>query len=454
VRSPWHSGSVGTFVITLLLLRIIADKVAPSNVDLPHGANLGGGLVVGAAAGTLTMGMFMIGAGHVQAPRELMGYNGVQRNDRGEIGNVDKMWFPVATLTATFYEYVSGTSMWSPNPLAKVNPELDAQATLLRDSFNNGKGQLSLPPDAARVTAAVQEARRSRVDMRFENAARDYNEQLTISQAQVRLIGNDGRVVHPTAWEQESGRYEFETRTFYATSTPGQQTADLSFFFLMPANFTPNYIQVKGTRFPIRTLTQDDVDQIGKIAVTDVSISPTAPTITSVIDVDNGIRPIRISKNNMPTGIEEQDGLLTVGDAFFPAQSVGVIRSTMQIKGIWEPVGTRVVKVKVDQDSPANIYAPALRERLPERAQVALIDTNGDVYNPIGFMHHTSDQRIRLKLDPSNFTREKRDLPVLPSSGGEDLYLIFVVTEGRTIKGMKFGDESVGRANVFVDPNI
>src|SRR5690606_38186872 len=63
----WGISLTGVFIITLLILRVTMDKTIPANVALPSWANLTFGFIVGAAAGILTMGMFIIGAGHIPA---------------------------------------------------------------------------------------------------------------------------------------------------------------------------------------------------------------------------------------------------------------------------------------------------------------------------------------------------------------------------------------------------
>ncbi len=152
----WGIVLVVVFVVALFILRMAMDRIAPANVGMPHWANLlfGGG--VGAAAGVLTVGIFIIGAGHVQSSNKLLGgFHGWARdgNRAGQIVQRDKLWIPFHTLTAEFYGWLSVTSLSTSTPLRHYNPYPDRQATLLRDTYGSGRGQLSLEPGTAKITS-------------------------------------------------------------------------------------------------------------------------------------------------------------------------------------------------------------------------------------------------------------------------------------------------------------
>ena len=84
-----------------------------------------------------------------------MGYRGIGRdeNSRAEIKPVgDPIWLNVAQLTSSFFSTLSVGTLYpdiSGSPLEYYNPKIDELSTLVRDSFDGGKGQLSLTPNAA-----------------------------------------------------------------------------------------------------------------------------------------------------------------------------------------------------------------------------------------------------------------------------------------------------------------
>ena len=68
-----------TFALLMFIFRLAMDRLAPANVKLPNWANLAFGLPLGAAAGILTIGIFLIGAGFVQASNSIIGFRGWAR---------------------------------------------------------------------------------------------------------------------------------------------------------------------------------------------------------------------------------------------------------------------------------------------------------------------------------------------------------------------------------------
>ena len=266
----WGIVLVGVFVVVLFILRMVMDRIAPANVGIPHWANLVFGGGVGAAAGILTVGIFIIGAGHVQSSNKLLGgFRGWARdgNRGGQIVQRDKLWIPFHTLTAEFYGWLSVTSLSTSTPLRHYNPYPDRQATLLRDTYGSGRGQLSLEPGTAKITSlflAPPTGGRNTyfVRVRFDLGAHDFGEQLTISAAQIRLIGRasgTGRapVAHPVAWRQHSGYHRFDDTSHFLSSEPGKESTDAMLEFEVPAGFEPRFIQIRGTRFSLPRQVQE-----------------------------------------------------------------------------------------------------------------------------------------------------------------------------------------------------
>src|SRR5262245_2688049 len=266
----WGVSFIVLFVVFLLILRYSMDKLVGANVNIPNWANVAFGLPVGAAAGILTMGLFMIGAGHLQSGRELMGMRGYARSvQTGQIEAVDRLWLPVHEWTYQFYSLVSVGSLYptfNDSPLRQYSPRLDLQAvSLLRDSAEGGRGKFSLRPSDANiveyVVCADPQYRRYAVKVQFGSGARDFGEQLTLSAAQVRLIGSapennrnaEPPVAFPDSWAQYDGWHNFDDVTHYVTSQPGQSDATVWLFF-DGRNFgssTPKFIQIRGTRFSL-----------------------------------------------------------------------------------------------------------------------------------------------------------------------------------------------------------
>jgi hypothetical protein len=461
----WGATLVGVFAVTLFVLRVLADRMIRSNVDLPHWANLSFGFPVGAAAGVLTIGLLFIGCGFVQSHQQVLGYQGYGRHQRGNVVKMeDAMWLPVHQITAEFYSWLSVTSMLSPQPMRSYYPQLHRQASLVRDTFHDGQGEVSMPPDSATVREYYWAAGGpAAVRVTFGPAALDFGEQLTVANSQVRLISNArGRakadVAYPDKWMQGGLVFLFDNFTHYATSTPGQEEADLTFIFSsLPASFEPRYVQIKGNRYrlpqpqvPPANLLEGGLPA-GRRTVSAPPVAAGAAAITEeCIKVSNDIRPIRASINTMPGTMTVEDLHLVEGAASFTGGRGSLIARNLQIKGIKEPEGTRIVKVDVSRDCPSNLFAEWVHEQAGPGSQIRMVDSAGNSYSPLGYLYDKGTGEYDIKLAPGQFLRTFDQIPYLPTAGTQRLQLIFRVTEGVTLVGLMYGDVTVASCNVEI----
>ncbi|MHC4414496.1 MAG: CvpA family protein [Planctomycetota bacterium] len=466
----WGVSLVGVFVVTLFILRLATNRLVPANVDLPHWANVAFGFPVGAAAGVLTVGMLILGAGFIQSQRDVLGFAGMVRSSRdGQVKELQRLWLPCHKLTDEFYSWLSVTSLSTRRPLRHFSPNLYQQAgSLIRDSAKSGRGAVALPPSEATVEAAYvcPDLGRCALQVKFRRGAIDFGEQLSVSSAQVRLIARaQGRekpyVSFPVRWSQEITEggirtFQFDDVSHYITSIPGRESADVMIEFPLPAGLEPRFVQIKGTRYETpraEPLTREGWGQIlaGQVAAPRAALPADSagarPLNPEDIRLSNSISPVHVSTNTLPGTMKEQDKLLIEGDAIFRQTRQRFSRALL-IKGIAEPPGTRLVQVNVGRSSTANIYGP-VRDRAGEGATPALVDDRGHQYTPIGYIHE-NPEGVRIKLEPSRGIRSITDLPHLPTAGDQKLRLLFRVTDGVTIVGFRLGDVTVGTCNLAV----
>lgn len=472
----WGVTLVGLFVFSLLIFRIISDMTIRANVNFPNWANFAIGLPLGAFAGVLTMGIFFIGAGMIQSHKSIMDYQGYGRSHQhGTVQYLGPaLWLPVHMWTNAFYNHLSVGSLYptfNDSPLAQHMPDLYKQATLLRDSFDSGKGKLSLQPDAARVDSVHfdPDTNRHVVTIRFAAPARDFGEQLTLSQSQIRLIatppGNStGRAVavHPDAWQQrvtgssqEFVRFRFTSASYYITSIPGAEEVVVRIEFPgeaaggFPRGYHAQFIQIRGTRFALPQPEEGEVpidpdDLLGERVVLDTG----RPNIDQFIAVNNGITPINASKNQQLGSLRLVDSYFAAGQHTFQGRGDRASPS-LRVLGIYEPPMTRVVQLTMRSEHAHNIFQREILQRAPTNARIAIVDDAGNTYSPIGYLHEGRDG-YTLRLDPQNFLPTIRDYPLLPDGGTDTLRIIFRVTEGVTIKGFVFGDFTMGLCDLPV----
>ncbi|MBC8201556.1 MAG: CvpA family protein [Planctomycetes bacterium] len=472
----WGVVLIGVFSISLLILRVAADKIMPSNVNFPTWANFAFGGFSGAVAGVISIGICLIGSGFIQSTNELFGYRGTGRdeNNKAMIGKVgDPIWLDVAQITAEFYGTLSVGTLrpdFSGAPLRQYNPSINELATLVRDTFSGGKGQLSLLPDAAKVTSvAKSDDGLVVVQVSFTSQAKDYGGQLSLASSQVRLISEaigskKPKVHYPFSWKQEVADgteriFIYDDVSHYATSVPGRQETEIKFAFdTKDAGFVPKFIQIRGTRLEVPNIETTAIPhtvakeyrgrQLSDEEIVEAR-DPLGKDIQHLVDSTSKILRLRISTNGIPGTIVYDEELYFVEGSLTTKWKQRGISAALAIKGIRADEGTGIVQVDVTPGKSASFSD--LISILSENDPIELIDTNGRKYAPIGYYLGDS-KRMQLTLTPSTPIQSIGELPlhVLTASRPKDMTLIFQVTLGEWVKELRVGDFTIGTCNVEV----
>ncbi|HMN96943.1 MAG TPA: hypothetical protein PKC43_10640 [Phycisphaerales bacterium] len=470
----WGTSLLGSFALTLFLLRTATDKLVPENLNLPTWVNYTFGSLFGAAAGAITMGICLIGIGFFQSSVEIMGFRGVVRDAQasGQPTLVGRLYPPLHTWTSEFYAFVSDgalTPIVGRQTLGRSYPGLDEMAlSLWRDGYREGQGKSSMVPSAASVervmvapTASLGRGVRGAigVQINFDRPAFDQGEMLIVTASQVRLIGRDPSgnpvVVHPVRWVQNEpgGPVEsaFDDVTSYASSIPGAQSTSILFMFPAAAfgGTQPEFVQVKGVRYALPTVPRptSDVDWMAaKLGLGGRQLAfkydPSAPALEDEdVMIDATIAPLTLSKNQI-SGMEISEDFLASGRAIFPRDSgLGMPSRALRIRGLLEPPGTKVVKLDISRGkSSVDIWGDRFdfRQRAGASAAPLLIDESGNAYAPYGFMWERAAD-VEIMLDPVRGIRSLSEIPSLPQSGNHTLRLLYHIPEGTHIVGVMLG---------------
>lgn len=294
----WGLGLLLPFLISLVALRLACDKLIPANLDFDDTTNFIGGLVFGAVAGVLAIGVLVIAIGFFRVPSNIMGYKPVDYDAQGNLVRKNSLILPVDRVTLGFYEFLSRGALSTERPLAVMMPDAHEQATLVR--FTPGdKGRTSLKPDDFAVlgrykleTSDVrelltdsftrgaegnefpQQARDldgesyppgSRIEgflIQFNSGARERNGRFVASPGHFRLIGarDDGSAValHPVAvisqgvaWSLDIHRWRYDASEIFFESVGGGSTMVMGFEFVVPPGVKPSHLIVRNVRSPI-----------------------------------------------------------------------------------------------------------------------------------------------------------------------------------------------------------
>lgn len=483
----WGVTLIGLFAILLFALRLVADKFAPNEPRMPTALNYGLGAVFGLGAGILSVGVVLTGWGFIQASTDILGYEGFRRSQQasGQPTQTQPNLPPTLILNAT--ELVFGslsqgafTPIDSDVTLATAFPRFaELAGSAMRDSFNEGKGKISIPPDSIKVSdlaelpALGQGAYSLRIDV--TQAAFDRRTMFSLSASQVRLIGDDPSdpaVAHPTEFGQQNTAndplfypYTFSDLTYFASSPSGAQSA--AFYLVFPKSAMrgqkPKYLQIKGLRIPLPPPTVEAtiastaqlLDQRvgrGSAEVAQALREVFQNTTTamglggSLIEANATINPATGNINSLPgTLMTDSERRLTSGAGEFRRGAQTIMNRELRVDSILQPPGTRIIRVDASRGiSPIDLYnvdrVRALRRKAGDDASVEIVDQNFQTYQPFGYIWERQREgmiRVYLDLPPGG----RWTLGNLPVTGDEDrLYLLFRLPVDTRVRGVIFRD--------------
>lgn len=361
----WSAGLIGPFVVTLFVLRLLTNKLVSANMKLTPAANLVGGLLFGAVSGVVTMGIVVVGIGHMRIPAQFMGYNPVGYDPQGNlvVSEGSKLWLPVDALTVKLYERLSEGALASSTPLARALPAAHLLAGEMRYVFGDGSRRLARvafkPGDVevvGRYEVRADSPRELFADtifttkdgepipqqvrlpdgstppagttlvgylLKFNPGAREKEGQVVIGPGQIRLIAEqpDGStiVVHPVAVvaraegkSLQASRFRFDAPDVFIASVGGASESQMAFEFPLPPGAKPRWLMVKRLRL--------DVSQTPALPVAqEAALTPQGrdQAIRAGAILGGGVDVASLDKSDAET-------VRTVGDDFRPDE-LGVL---------------------------------------------------------------------------------------------------------------------------------
>lgn len=492
----WGIGLLLPFAGYLVVLRVAADKLAPDNLNFPHAVNLGLGGAVGLGSGILTVGIAIIGLGHVHSSNEILGVVGAARSSqtKGQPNlGVQPLWVPAHAVAARFYSFLSETSM-SPtlgkDTLASAQPMLEQQSLgLFRDTYaKNGRlARIAAAPGAVRLDKAVlardpDSGKLSYLlNLHLEPGATTQGQGFALSASQFRLIGRPhggvgpgSGIAYPSEFAQPNpnggrGVYKFDDRSFFVTGPAGTQTLDVTLVF--PAenfaqNEPPKFLQTMGLRLNLPQI-GPEIDAAQAMAMLTgvdagggekVSVPPGLAAVSPVdLAMDDSISPATADLNSLGGGMRVQDeNYFFEGTGDYEQGGFRGNKSVV-IKGIWAPPNTRVVRLNVSRGGASSIDIwgdrNGIRSKVGDSAKLALVDDLGRTYYPIGFVYaeQAGNRNVSIGLERSGKYFQLDSLPNMSTAGADRMWALFTPMIGRTIVGVKMGDEWLCAADLAVE---
>lgn len=296
----WGSILVLLFAIFLAVLRFMTDKFCYANTELSSTQNLIGGGIAGILAGIFTSGILLLGIQFIQGPSKLAGYSGWVIDQGGVInkagGAEGHLWTPVDEWTSWYYANASLGSMAVYEPLATWYPDLAQQASLYRQSYENGASRMGMRPGALKViditryipsdipqfinglqgidraTQTVNgNAEVYAINIAVEQGAWDNGSKLRLTKAQSRLVVKltNGRLlpIHPHAFIQRfqtdtnlMGRWLYDSPEVCATSVGAAATQSIRLEFLVPPQARLHHLMVRNARVELDGMQPIQID--------------------------------------------------------------------------------------------------------------------------------------------------------------------------------------------------
>jgi hypothetical protein len=385
--AAWGLGLAIPFAISLALLRVATDKIAPGNIIIDDAYDSIGGGICGAGIGLITAGIFVLSTGFLRVPANFMGYQPVQMANQGNFEIQQKLWLPVDRITSNLYNYLSQNALHTETPLAYYYPDLASAAGTQRMSEGNGNNKNNIRPDGFDVAMrfTVGKGGNTSADDVFSDFLNPGTQQITlldgstlsagsyiegflinfladakesfgqvvVGKGQLRLVAHnsagEGITLYPIAVTSQArsgsnqfGRFRFDGE-FYVASVGGATEAPMAFEFAVPAGYEASALYVRNIRYeldgsaPDREFAdasaRDLAIQTGELLIGDASANLNLAHAVTMDASGNRVEGVEITrrmadrtvlqKGNTP-GLEINDeNEIVNGDGVFNPSDVG-----------------------------------------------------------------------------------------------------------------------------------
>lgn len=334
--------------------------------------------------------------------------------------------------------------------------------------------------------------------VKFLAGAKEKDGKVAIGGAQVRLVLQsttsdfDRLTVFPIACASQAesasvmaGRWRFDSEGTFIASVGGASEAPFAFEFVVPPGYQPFALYVKNIRHVIsegvtataknnfRSTDERDAFLVrmaggtGTLPISGGVADPAAPGESGdAVKIGTG-QPIAEGAFYEPEGVRIsarlpftlQDGTLRIleisseGDKVvingeekfeltYPTQKSQGLEKALRIERFQTNADTNIVQVDVDATSKASLLGKAAEAATGIMPPV-LIDTNGQRYEPIGYVYY-DEQYITIRFTPGEPIRALKEVPTLSKSRpAQKLTLIFRVSYGATVDRFALGTKAI-----------
>jgi hypothetical protein len=487
---------VGTFIVTLTILRLATDRLVLLNLTLPRAADVVVGGAFGLVSGTLSVGIMVLSMGYFQSSITIGDFTGwSRRQDVAEaptIGSDNAPLLFISNATAGFYGYLSWGSFtpWlGGGTFATHSPDLAKQsASLNRDSHSDGEGRISMSASAVSdltlldvpavpLSGAVGSQPQPAVGFTVSQEAYDGGGQqflLTASQARIIGAGRSSAVAHPVAWmqatkESPTSYYFFNSSSAVVTSVPSEGEGKFVLVFPKSAmnGQVPKYVELKGSRMALPAPTDGSAVAAGGAGAGAGSSAskrvedPDATDIDALCDFPDpyfALGNTIVSANDKGALVLDKNNLIISGEQKFPAAGSFNVSSDLRVRGFQYATGQRILRIDASATEGGVRIFPDLNEWVRTAgteatdARVAVVDEKGAKYYAVGLVQDDGEWMFVKSMGGRPL--RLRDIPIQPLGGGKKLRLYFRVPALAAIKALVLvspsGERVVNTMNLAV----
>ncbi len=501
----WSVGLLAPFVLSLLVLRLAADKLVPGNVTFHNLVDAIGGGAAGLLIGAITAGFTLIGLQFL-GTINLMSYQPYRLTPTGQLERVDELWMPADRLAGTLFTQLSG-GVFSPllseaqvatrQPhlvksagMFQLTPRADARRSIRPETIEVDRWFAVEPAASPDAIEPAADARTVVVGLHLQLStggeaagAADPDGVFTASPAQIVLIAvqadNPARaqMILPHGWVHRIGKAYGPLRAagqMLRTEPVSEDQVDV--IFHVPQGYDPRFIRVKQLRLALQdqpTLPGNEVERwLSEIAWpggrrssapaddadSDASDSPTTDADPASPDPpadgeDDGIAA-RLS-HSLPEGLNintiktelSNVGLTDENQIVSMRGSVNVDqmpRSGRRLTAadIAVPGNQRLVRLELTPDAARRLYDMALKRVAGPQAPL-LVDERGYEFGAIGAAIDDGPL-LHVQIDTGRTITSIAEIDQLDRMAGDDrLYLYFRVSRGANIAEFRMGPDRI-----------
>lgn len=297
--SAFGLGLAVSYLVPLLIFRLLVDSLVPANLDFSDLANTIGGGLFGVITSVISIGILVLSVGFLRLTPGIMGYAPLEEKS-GQLVYTSKLWIPVDAIVVRLYEGLSTGGFSSSTPLRTYHPDLHIAAAMQRITYGGSSRNTAVNSDfevlgAYSISGNIDDLARDDfiVDrttgdskkqqiiypdgstpsgsgtlygypVRFKSGAKEKIGNIIVTPGQMRLVvvndsTGEAQAVHPVAVvappDATTGglyRFRFDAPEGFISSLGGGSDAVFAFEFIVPQGSTPTTLFVKNWRVNLR----------------------------------------------------------------------------------------------------------------------------------------------------------------------------------------------------------